>query len=81
MREVGRLRGVLVRITELLEDGAADEAYAFAVAAAEEPTSHPCFVCVNCGLVYQWPGQLDHHLRFSDCWRQLGAWAASRRAA
>lgn len=65
--EVGHLRGVLVRIIEALELGAIDEAHSFASAALEEPASIPTrrFRCPECGLDFAWPGELDHHLRFS----------------
>jgi hypothetical protein len=25
--------------------------------------------CPHCGLRFRWPGELDHHLRFSACWQ------------
>lgn len=28
--------------------------------------------CLNCGNAYRWPGELDHHLRFADCWQRPG---------
>lgn len=78
--EVGWLRGALVRVAELLEDGAPDEAYAFAVAASEPPIVLR-YACPNCGNKYEWPGQLDDHLRFAGCWQQRGAWASRQRRA
>jgi hypothetical protein len=73
--EAARLRGVLVRITEALEDGAIAEAAAYALAGAEAPVVHR-FVCINCGNAYEWPGELDTHRRLSSC-RQLPRKAAA----
>jgi hypothetical protein len=62
--EAARLRCVLVRIAEAIQDGAIDEAHAFALAGAEAPIVDR-FVCIHCGNAYEWPGQLDDHLRLS----------------
>jgi hypothetical protein len=64
--EAARLRGVLVRVAEAIEDGAIDEAHTFALAGAEAPVDH-CFVCIHCGNAYEWPGELDTHRRLSAC--------------
>lgn len=63
LSESRRLRSALDRVAELLEDGAIDEAYALAVAAAEPPRVDRA-VCQTCGLRFEWPGELDHHVRF-----------------
>lgn len=65
-REVARLGGVLVRAAEAIEDGAIDEAYAFALAGAEPPVVRR-FLCRSCGNAFEWPGQLDDHQPVSSC--------------
>jgi hypothetical protein len=72
--EVGRLRSALVRVVELLEDGAPDEAHAFAVAAAE-PTWPPAVDrcrCEFCGARFEWPGLVEAH-QFRSCSKAMEA--------
>ena len=70
--EAARLRGVLVRVAEAIEDGALDEAHAFAIAGVEPPVVGR-YTCPSCGGGFEWPGQLDDHQRVSSCSRELAA--------
>ena len=65
-REAARLRAALVRVTELLEDGAPEEALTFARAAAASP-QRGRNACPHCGLNFCWPGERDHHLQVTGC--------------
>jgi len=58
-------RLAIVAALEALEAG--DQAYAVEIllGALEDGPSDRPYVCEACGLGFQWPGQLDHHQRFS----------------
>jgi hypothetical protein len=60
----------IIRAREALEDG--DVAYAAAILsdleddlAAEEPEQLFRFACSRCSVRFRWPGELDHHQRFT----------------
>jgi hypothetical protein len=67
------LRSALVRVAELLDDGAVDEAGAFARSALRRPSRRRGFRCDRCGLTFRFPGQLDDHRRLTRCGDQEAA--------
>jgi hypothetical protein len=69
-REDG-LRSVLVRVLELLEDGAVDEAQAFLRSALRRARSRR-YRCGWCGSSFAFPGELEEHLRRSWCGGRAG---------
>jgi len=58
-------RLALVAALEALEVGDVSHATEILLGALEDgPTARACR-CPVCGLGFEWPGLLDHHLRFS----------------
>jgi hypothetical protein len=70
-------RIALLAALEALEANDVGEATKVLLGAVEELEERPPRrrlgkVCPHCGSAFEWPGQLDHHLRFSSCWQRPG---------
>lgn len=70
----------LVAALESLEAGDVDLAVAILLGALEDGPRRLRVSCPNCGRGFEWPGQLDEHLRF-DCPATLAELAAAGRGA
>ena len=58
-------RLAIVAALEALEVGDQDYAVSILLGALEDgPTEQP-YACPTCELTFRWPGELDHHQRFS----------------
>jgi hypothetical protein len=59
------LRGAVIRALEALEAGNQWEATDILLAALEDVDVPRRIACPRCDVRFCWPGELDHHLRFS----------------